>query len=283
MDVPVLYINLDERPDRQAFMEKQFAALGIAATRVAAVSAAKLAADDLDRHCNPARVHCLSRSQLACWQSHIKAWRAFLATGADWAIILEDDAILSARLPAFIAAFLGDAAERFDLVQLETMARNTRVLPAGETVGPDIALRRFRSTIWGTAAYLISAATVRTLLARHDLFDAPADGVLFRPYIAPGSGFRMVLTDPALAIQIHQTENTGIALGNVAPVRPSAPFGVQVARQLEELKVFAVDAADHLRHISKGMTKEVIPFDTREGRFVGSKLGRHGVELTDRG
>jgi glycosyl transferase family 25 len=283
MHTPVFFINLDERGDRRAFMEAQFSSLGIAAERVSAVSAATLPARDVERYCNPARVHCLSRSQFACWQSHIKAWHAFLASGADWAIILEDDAILSARLPSFVTAFFAEgAAARFDLVQLETMARNTRVLPP-ETAVDGLALRRFRSTIWGAAAYLISAPTVRALLARDGLFHAPADGVLFRPYVAPGSGFRMVLTDPALAIQIHQTENTGIALGNIAPVKPKASVGVTLLRQWEELKVFAVDAADHLRHMSKGITKEVIPFDAPDGRFVGSKLSRYGVELSTGG
>lgn len=281
MDLPILYINLAQRPDRRAFMERQFGELNLGARRIEAVSAADLMPADIERYCNPKAVHCLSRSQLACWQSHLRAWRALIETGAPWGLVLEDDAVISPRLPEFLAAFFAERgpAASYDLIQLETMARRTRLLPAVTTVA-GVGLRPFLSTIWGTAGYMISFATARKLLSRGDLFHGPADQLLFRPYTAPGRDFRMVLADPALCVQVDKIEDNGVARGNVAPRRPAAPLPTELARRLTHLGVFAQDLAAHLSHLGRGLSAEIVPFDTPDRRYVGSRVRQYGKELS---
>jgi glycosyl transferase, family 25 len=282
MDIPAFYINLDARQDRREFMERQFAEIGMRVQRIPAVSAGSLPAEMLERHCSPRSVHCLSRSELGCWLSHTKAWRAFLATGASWGLVLEDDAILSIHLPEFISAFLaGEAASSHDLLQLESTARRSRVLPPIGVVGGR-SLRPFRSTIHGAAAYLLSARAVRHFLGRPDLFHRQVDCALFTPYAPTGRDLRTVLVEPALCIQANKVEATGLAAGSIAPARlPAASLGVWLSRATVSLKRQIANVVDHVGHLPRGLRSMMIPFDEPERRYVGSKTAAIGTELSE--
>ena len=282
--LPIFYINLDDRPDRRAFMERQFERLGLDARRMSAVRVSTLGEADLERYCNPQRLHFLTRSQLACTRSHTECWRALLETGAPWGLVHEDDAILSPRLPAFLEAFVAsDAARAADLVQLETIARRTRMLPPIATVGPGFRLRPFRSEIWGTAGYLISADAARRLLARNDIFDRPTDSTLFRPYVAPARDFRLLLADPALCVQVNKVEASGIAAGNVSgPAKPpKPPLGTRWERLRREMRRRFLNISDHLSHLPRGLKSEIVPFDTPEKVYKGLKVTDGGTEILD--
>src|SRR5690349_706446 len=101
---PIYYINLRDRTDRRAFMQGQFAKLGLDAVRVDAVSIASLTSEQLTLYCDESSSHYLRPPAAACTLSHVKCWEAFLAIpgSPQWALILEDDAVLSGALPAFL-------------------------------------------------------------------------------------------------------------------------------------------------------------------------------------
>lgn len=279
---PIYYINLASRSDRRAFMEQRLGELGLAAQRVPAVALAAISQTDAQRYCHPTRVPALSQSQLACAMSHVQCWRAFLQTDVPWGLVFEDDVFISARLPQFLTDFLGaPASDSLDLVHLEATARRSRVLPARVRIG-GTALRPFCSTQWGAAGYLISARAAQQLLSRTDLFDAPVDQLLFRPYWAPGRSLRMALADPALCIQSNKVESTELARGNLSPVLLArVTFPMRLKRLWHTAGPFAASVAYHLRHLPMGVRSEVIPYDTPEKRYVGSKTRGYGTELSD--
>lgn len=133
-------------------------------------------------------------SERACALSHRKAWRHFLASGAERCLILEDDVLLSPQLPAF----LRDAARmppEVGLLRLETRFMRTRLGP-----GRRCHLRGFRvhelfSTHYGAAAYVMTRAFA--VAAARDLVDftEPVDHVLF--------GAAEVCFYPAIAHQLR--------------------------------------------------------------------------------
>jgi glycosyl transferase family 25 len=203
--LPIYYINLDARPDRRDFMESQFAKLGLAAQRVSGTTPAELTPSQLERYCDPRRAYFLSPQQLCCTLSHVRAWQAMMDAGAERAVILEDDAVLSARLPAFLSQL---PAMAFDIVRLENSERPHLT---SELLGLDVAgigFRTFRSTGWGSAAYIITRETARGFMASPKLYDLPTDATLFCPLEKPASDLRLALADPALCVQLVQIDGS---------------------------------------------------------------------------
>lgn len=198
---PLFLINLDARSDRRAFMEAQFTDLGLSADRVSALRHEDVTEAQRQRYCNPVRAHFLSPQQFACTTSHVRAWKAMIASGAERALILEDDVILSPGLPAFLAELPGFG---FDILRIETTSRPHLTGPLLDLKVDDIGFRRFRSTGWGAAAYIISRDCCERLIADERLYDLPTDAALFCPLELPGSRLDLYQADPALCIQAKE-------------------------------------------------------------------------------
>jgi len=132
-------------------MERQFADLQLPPQRIAGVTPAGVTPADLARYCDPRRYFWLTPVELALNLSHLKAMRAFLGTGADFAAIFEDDAVLSKSLPALLSAF---AEERlpFDLIKLETFGQPVRLAQGAEAELAGVRLRRPRDYSAASAA-----------------------------------------------------------------------------------------------------------------------------------
>lgn len=203
-DLPIYFINLASRPDRLAFMIDQFAALGLSAVRIEATRPDDLPESFVERYGNPRRVRFLSPQQLSCTVSHTFAWKELLRSGADRALILEDDTVLSAALPAFLREL---PPLEFDLIRIEAATRpllSTACIPGISVAG--VSLRRFRSTGWGSAGYIVTANAAQRLIKSPNLFDRPTDSVLFCPIELPASEYRLAQTDPALCIQLKELQ-----------------------------------------------------------------------------
>jgi len=91
-------INLDRSPDRLGTSTKRLAAIGVPFERVAAVDGRSLGpgpwpeVDSPTFRRNAGRG--FSANEIACNLSHIKALKQFLATRAEYAVVLEDDFVL---------------------------------------------------------------------------------------------------------------------------------------------------------------------------------------------
>ena len=228
-------------------MERQFSDLGLAATRVEATTPADIPADDIERYCDPSLVRPLSVVELACTISHTRCWST-----EHWTLVLEDDAALSPRLPAFLGEFEEQQPAAVDLVQFRVrQGREVRTLPDVATVA-GVRLYPFRSTLLGAQCYLISPRAARHFLAREDLMARVVDRTLFQPIQAP-PGVNRVVADPSLARQLSAIQKTMPgAQSDLRPtrIRRKAPDGFAVANFI-----------DHVRNLPKGIRRRTIPFD----------------------
>lgn len=245
--ISIVYINLESRPDRRAFMERQLSALGLSARRIEAVTPTDIGAEELERYCGKSAVRPMAPPELACAMSHVRAWQA-----DRWTLVLEDDAMLSPRLPAFLRAFAENPPD-VDVVKLEIHYRTwLRALPpSGELAG--VRLHRFRTTVFGCACYLISPRGARYLTGREDLFREQIDVTMFRVLAMPARGLRTVIADPALAQQLPKTgPNAGEARSDIARSRSQnrAPISFEIAK-----------VVDHLWHLPQGLHRRSIKFD----------------------
>ncbi len=263
----IYYINLAERPDRRRFMEDQFRALGLVAERIEAISTDQIGAEDRARFCNRDNPRYISEVELACSMSHEKAWRRMLATGRAKALVLEDDAILSRVLPTALAAL--ETRSDYGLIRLETTNRTSRVMPIRHTLIEGVALREFRSTEYGAAAYVLDAATASLLVSSPHLRDYQVDIALFCAFRQPGKSLRRAQTDPALCAQLGVTEarTEPTARSSINTVRdPGHRFAKAhpIRHRLNKLAyIFSVEIPktwDHLLSLPRGLTRRQIPF-----------------------
>lgn len=99
MEVKYFYINLEHSTDRRTSAERQATQFGITLERIEAVKGSDLTAEDFKRYDRKRGKKYytseLTPNECACIESHLKALRAFLASGADYGVILEDDFELS--------------------------------------------------------------------------------------------------------------------------------------------------------------------------------------------
>lgn len=265
--MPIYYINLASRTDRRDFMEEQFARLGLEATRIEAVTPADIPAEDIARYSDNTRPTFRKPNQLGCSMSHQKAWSAMLDAGDERAVIMEDDALLSASLPDFLA----DLDEvSFDLLRFERSSRKVRMLPAVYHVDPSVALRPFRSTLGGSSGYILSARAARKLLDHPAMRTLAVDKFLYNCMDEPGKGLVRYHTDPALCVQYHNVSSDGRAggvgwsdLNSVKVVHVFAqkhPVQHFFRRAVSSIGTGARNVIDHLIHLPKGITKERIAF-----------------------
>lgn len=103
-----------------------------------------------------------SGGAMGCYLAHLNAYRAMLGGGEKCALILEDDAILSEELPAYLEQ-LRMAAREFDILMLEDRRPDMPSLPVGP-IGADcqIRLKKYGGLV-GSSAYVINErAAART-------------------------------------------------------------------------------------------------------------------------
>jgi glycosyl transferase family 25 len=184
--MPIYLINLDRRPDRLATMTDRLVSLGLTATRIAALDAQTVSDDWLSKtFAGSGPLGELPKGDRCCSLSHRQAWAAFVATGAPFAVMLEDDIVLE---PA-AARLLADTdwiPPGIDVVKLEHFGpAHQRVLVGGaRSVGSGHSLAPILSRHTGAGAYLLSRAAAAKLLTI-ERWTVPVDHLLFNPNVSP--------------------------------------------------------------------------------------------------
>ena len=162
-------INLDRAPERLARIRAQLDGLGLPWTRLAAVDARALTPEQAAALDEPAyrRKHGMAPSlgELGCYLSHVEVMRALLASPFEFALVLEDDVLLHASLPAVLEGLVA-RSERWDVAKLSAVHSGTPVPYLEVAPGHSLAVMLSRCT--GSSAYLMNrkaaAAYVEGLL-----------------------------------------------------------------------------------------------------------------------
>lgn len=158
-------INLDRAPDRLARISAQLQRLQLPYTRLAAVDARALTSDQKAALDEPAfhRKHGMTPvpGELGCYLSHVAVMRAFLASSAEFALVLEDDVQLQDELPAVLQGLMQHPA-RWDVAKLSAVHRGTPQPYLEVAPGHQLAVMLSRCT--AASAYLMNRrAAIRYL------------------------------------------------------------------------------------------------------------------------
>jgi glycosyl transferase family 25 len=191
--IPVYVINLLRSPERRAWMEAELARAGVEGIFVRAVDGRRF-----DQRCARDARPALSKAEAALILSHRKAWRTFLASGADHAVVLEDDVHLGRDFQATLG--LDWSRWRFDAVKLETLLHKAWRSRRGESAGTR-RLHRLGAEHLGAAAYLLSRAGARKMLAATRPLAEQVDQTLFGRRAIWEAELEALQLVPAIAVQ----------------------------------------------------------------------------------
>ncbi len=101
-------------------------------------------------------------AKFACSLSHIKACKAFLATGARFGVILEDDIDVVDDFDARLRAILASAPERFDILHLYVHPKYAADFRRRAEAEEGDVVRYAPG--WGRAAYVVSRAGAKKIV-----------------------------------------------------------------------------------------------------------------------
>jgi GR25 family glycosyltransferase involved in LPS biosynthesis len=172
------YINLDSRTDRRAFMEAQFAALGMGVERLQATTPDTIAEENIAPLTMGEIRAALSPVEAAASISHFRIWRHMLAGGHRRVLVLEDDVRLSSLMPSFLAALEAGGPDT-GVLRLETRLSQVLLHKRAEPAPSGISLHLPLSYEPGTGAYVISAGYAARILASPERFSKPIDDIIF--------------------------------------------------------------------------------------------------------
>lgn len=239
----IYLINLKHRPDRLAKMEAALAGLGLTFERIEAVDGA---APDFIRP----KEHRLSGPAYACYLSHIKAYRVFLGTNAPRCVIMEDDVILSPRLPEALANgrfFAGQNA----IVRLERPTNLFWHAPSYCKPWPvmaenGLATYELLSKSFGTGAFVLPRGIAKTMVEQHAMPEFAIDVRLFNRRRAGHPGFKIRQFSPSLAVQTshyNAVPDSDIPHKNTHSSRHTHPLQRNIVRNLRRIGAAAARLA----------------------------------------
>jgi glycosyl transferase family 25 len=214
MSLGVYVINLDGSADRLAAIAERLGAFGVEFERVPAVDGRKLDLSTLEDYDDSRAERYMGRSligaEIGCYRSHLAAAARFVASGADYGLVLEDDVVPLCdprQLLTQMAPVLDALDRQWILANLGAHRTLFGTRVSSFTVGT------FTSTLQAahyfpvlTRAILWSRRGAEAFLAGHDKIFAPVDN-FFRHWLTRhGHGYALwpaPFTDAAFGSLIY--------------------------------------------------------------------------------
>lgn len=259
--IPVYYINLASRPDRRAFMERQFERLGIAAERIEAVRMDAVPDELIAFHRTPRSLWKLAAGDLACGLSHQRSWERLTGSSQPAALVLEDDAMLTPAVLDFLdPGLLGRL--KADLLKLETFHTPVHLGTEMQQVGTTV-LRELCSSQMGGAAYVLSRDAAQRSLASPLRNHMGIDRFLFGRGGLHLLRSRILQAVPSPCIQIDKLDGSDhVGESDIAITRKPAAAGSPKMRDPIAM------AGLHLDHVARLLTLAARDWTALRGRRV---------------
>lgn len=180
---PALIINLDREHGRWAHISSEAMRVGLRFERVSAVTGLEvpdhLRAKFFESNARmPASL--LLPGEVGCYASHLLAYERIVASGLDWALVLEDDVRLSDDFVQTVRETVARLPESWDIVRLSSRPKRAVMNLSQLTSGRHLV--RYSKLPKQAGAQLVSASGARKLLAE-GLRVRPIDADLRYGYI----------------------------------------------------------------------------------------------------
>jgi glycosyl transferase, family 25 len=174
----IYVINLPKDVERRRRMERLLTPFGLPFRFIQALQGSSLSAEDLSIFdCKQMN---LSPAEFGCMLSHVKAWKTFLDTEDNHAIILEDDVHFSEGFKEVVSKIQIDT-KTISLYRLETFLASVTIgTRPRQTIGKYKIVPSYTSH-GGAAAYMVNRKTALYLSRVYYAFEHAVDIELFAP------------------------------------------------------------------------------------------------------
>jgi glycosyl transferase, family 25 len=164
--IPIFVINMAKAKDRMLSMKSQLDAQGLTYERIEAVDGSKLDAQQRREHYSDWWYRLfhgspMSNGNLGCTLSHRKIYKKIVDEKIEWAIILEDDAVLDDSFSGLIDE-IDVATQQFEMMQLysfRTPRKTVSTFNSGR-----MSVMTYANHHSSTAAYCLRFAGAKKLL-----------------------------------------------------------------------------------------------------------------------
>lgn len=183
-----LVINLDRSPDRWAHAKAQLDRVGVDALRVSGVDGKLLDKDSIDAYNEtssyPKKILCprpLRAGEIGCFLSHRLCWQRLLDSDENWALIFEDDIVLSDRAPIYMnnEDWIPEGVHLIQLFNFhEKWVAYCKRRKISLKTGDELLIP-VRPAPTGTPAYMISREAAKFALEHSEKLAFPVDNYLF--------------------------------------------------------------------------------------------------------
>lgn len=156
ISIPVYLINLDRAPDRLALMETMLSDLSLPSERVSAIDGKSLkfpTADFSERGYAMRHGRRRNQAEVGCYLSHIACAQKLLASSAEHALVLEDDAILPDDIHDIVNGAI-EAGDDWDILRLSSV--NSGKKHVFRQISPRRSLAISLTREKGSGAYVIN-------------------------------------------------------------------------------------------------------------------------------
>ncbi|MGE5027459.1 MAG: glycosyltransferase family 25 protein [Betaproteobacteria bacterium] len=174
----IYVINLARHPERRDFMKAQLDALGLKFERVDAIDGQRLNEEEIAKNHDVGLAHkitgrSLSRGEIGCALSHLSIYRKMVEQRIPYAIIFEDDALLSSQFPTILERMKNRIDPEEEMIILFTRAHKYTSW-FSKKIGK---AHKLVSTVeaWDAHGYLVTQAAARKLLKMLHPVHAVAD------------------------------------------------------------------------------------------------------------
>jgi glycosyl transferase family 25 len=164
----IFIVNLVRATQRRNIMLDRLAALGLEAEILSAVDGRLLGASDLPPGTEPG----LTPGEIGCYLSHVNAWKTVMQRELPYAIVLEDDVIISKDLMNVVEEITALEIP-FDAVRLSAIFP-VRGIPVASLPGNGHLVITTKPPC-GTQGYLVSLDGAKRLLSRLAVPKQPVD------------------------------------------------------------------------------------------------------------
>lgn len=183
------FINLDRSPERCRLITQRLGELELDFTRMSAVDGKTLSAECIDALQYPKNdpdirsryTRQLTPAEIGCFLSHRKCWETLLASDENYAVIIEDDLVISDRAKTYlkdeawipsgvdICRLYGPSKDGSHLIEKDRLA----------LAGGDELVVQLKPKPLCTLGYIISRQAAQDALEHSKMLPCPVDDFLF--------------------------------------------------------------------------------------------------------
>jgi glycosyl transferase family 25 len=195
--IPVYIVHAAFLTERRAAMQAQLARHGLAAEWITAYDAEDIGPELKGRWFAPELP--MHAGQMSCALKHVEALRRIAASGADRALVLEDDVVLCEGFPVRLAAVLAEADTRPRPHTLQIGVASNRYTPGSRLKAGQLLYEAERTR--NGEAYVLGAQEARMRLGWIEAHRMPLPIDLTFDRCDPALGIAILWAEPPLAEQ----------------------------------------------------------------------------------